>query len=104
MKGFVLAVFAATVLANGWLPKGLSQSGNSDVMQQVAYVGAPGVQPISGWHCPSTHIIKGNFTPSSGERCIYHVPGGAFYDKTKPEKCYGSHQDAIADGCRQSRR
>ncbi len=104
MKGFVLAVFAAIVLASGWLPKGLSQPGKTEVMQQAAYVAAPGVDPISAWQCPSTHIIKGNFTPSSGERCIFHAPGGDFYDKTKPEKCYVSHQDAIADGCRQSKR
>ena len=42
-------------------------------MRQIAYVGAPGIEPISAWQCPSTHIIKGKFTPSSGERCIYHV-------------------------------
>jgi hypothetical protein len=32
---------------------------------------APQARPISALECPSTHIIKGNFTPSSGERCIY---------------------------------
>jgi hypothetical protein len=104
VKGFILAVFAAAALASGWLPKGLSQSRTAVPTQQVAQQVFPGVEPISAWQCPSTHIIKGNFTPSSGERCIFHVPGGAFYDNTKPEKCYVSHQDAIADGCRQSRR
>lgn len=105
MKGFVLAVFVAMALASGGLPKGFSQSSRGDVStQQIAQMVYPGIEPISAWQCPSTHIIKGNFTPSSGERCIYHVPGGAFYDKTKPEKCYVSHQDAIADGCRRSKR
>lgn len=105
MKGFVLAVFVAMALASGGLPKVFSQSSRGDVStQQIAQLVYPGIEPISAWQCPSTHIIKGNFTPSSGERCIYHVPGGAFYDKTKPEKCYVSHQDAIADGCRRSKR
>jgi hypothetical protein len=98
-------LFAAMVFASGGLPKGFSQSGKTEVStQQIAQLVFPGVEPISPWHCPSTHIIKGNFTPSNGERCIYHVPAGAFYDKTKPEKCYVSHQDAVADGCRESKR
>ena len=63
-----------------------------------------GVVPISAWECPSTHRIKGNFTTYSGERCIYHVPGGRFYDKTKPERCYATPGDAKADGCRASKR
>jgi hypothetical protein len=63
-----------------------------------------GVSPVSGWLCPSTHPIKGNFTTYNGERCIFDVPGGQFYDKTKPEMCYASPADAIADGCRASLR
>jgi hypothetical protein len=104
MRAFILVVFAAAALATGSLPKGFSQSGKTEVStQQVAQRVFPGAEPISAWQCPSTHIIKGNFTPTSGERCIYHVPGGRFYDKTKPERCYVSHQDAVADGCRQSK-
>jgi len=53
---------------------------------------------------PNKSPIKGNFTTYSGERCIFHSPGGKFYEKTKPEKCYTSPPDAIADGCRASRR
>lgn len=62
-----------------------------------------GVSP-AGWQCPATHPIKGNFTTYSGERCIYHVPGGQFYEKTKPEICYANPRDAVADGCRASLR
>jgi hypothetical protein len=47
------------------------------------------------WTCPLTHPIKGNFTTYSGERCIYHMKGGQFYGKTKPERCYAT-EDA---GC-----
>ncbi len=64
----------------------------------------PGVPPESAWECPRTHPIKGNFTTYSGERCIYHVPGGYFYGKTKPERCYTTEGDAVKDGCRRSKR
>lgn len=64
----------------------------------------PGVPPESAWQCPVTHPIKGNFTTHSGERCIYHVPGGQFYSRTKPERCYAAEQDAVKDGCRRSKR
>ena len=66
--------------------------------------GKYGVPPKDAWTCPTTHPIKGNFTTSSGERCIYHVPGGQFYDKTKPERCYATETEARQDGCRRSGR
>lgn len=67
-------------------------------------VGTLGVPPESAWHCPKDQPVKGNFTTQSGEPCIYHVPGGAFYEKTKPERCYATEDDARADGCRKSSR
>jgi hypothetical protein len=63
-----------------------------------------GVPPQSAWSCPLTHPIKGNFTTHSGEPCIYHVPGGEFYDKTKPERCYLNEAEAVQGGCRRSMR
>jgi hypothetical protein len=62
------------------------------------------VPPQDAWNCPITHTIKGNFTTYSGERCIYHVPGGQFYGKTKPERCYTTEAAAVKDGCRRSKR
>ncbi len=62
------------------------------------------VAPITPYQCPNSHPIKGNFTTYSGERCIYHVPGGQFYSRTKPEACYVTPADAVADGCRASLR
>jgi hypothetical protein len=64
----------------------------------------PGVPPKDAWTCPLTHPIKGNFTTSSGERCIYHMKGGQYYGKTKPERCYATEADAVKDGCRRSKR
>ena len=63
-----------------------------------------GTTPKDAWACPLSHPIKGNFTTYSGERCIYHVSGGGFYDKTKPERCYATEADARMDGCRRSKR
>jgi len=48
----------------------------------------PGVEPKDTWTCPVSHPIKGNFRTYSGERCIFHMRGGKFYEKTKPERCY----------------
>jgi len=63
-----------------------------------------GVLPQDAWTCPLTHPIKGNFTTYSGEQCIYHMRGGHFYEKTKPERCYATEADAVKDGCRRSKR
>lgn len=52
------------------------------------------VPPVDG-ACPDGYPIKAN--ANSG---IYHVPGGRFYDRTVPERCYASTADAEADGYR----
>ena len=64
----------------------------------------PGAPPQDAWTCPLAYPIKGNFTTYSGERCIYHMKGGQFYAKTKPERCYATEGDAVKDGCRRSKR
>ena len=62
---------------------------------------APGDAPNGGWvapvdgACPPGYPIKAN--ANSG---IYHVPGGRFYDRTVPERCYANTADAEADGYR----
>lgn len=65
--------------------------------------GTHGVMPIDEWNCPDTHPIKGNINVQKGTM-IFHLPGGAYYTRTKPEKCYATEQDAIADGFRKSKR
>ena len=64
----------------------------------------PGVPPQDVWTCPLTHPIKGNFSTYSGEPCIYHMKGGQFYGKTKPERCFSTEEDAVKDGCRRLKR
>ena len=48
--------------------------------------------------CPDGFPIKAK--DSSG---IFHVPGGRFYDRTKPDRCYPDASSAAADGYRQSK-
>ncbi|GAA2074591.1 hypothetical protein GCM10009725_03980 [Aeromicrobium tamlense] len=55
--------------------------------------------PVSEWDCPSSHPIKGN-----ASSMIYHVPGGAYYDRTKPEECFATEGAAKAAGYRKSQR
>ena len=35
-----------------------------------------------------------------GSSGIYHLPGGRFYDRTRPERCYVDPAAAEADGYR----
>ena len=52
------------------------------------------VEPVDG-ECPEGYPIKAN--DNSG---IFHVPGGRFYGRTVPERCYATAEGAIADGYR----
>jgi hypothetical protein len=48
--------------------------------------------------CPDGFPVKAN--DKSG---IFHVPGGRFYERTKPERCYPDAVSAVADGYRQAK-
>jgi hypothetical protein len=63
---------------------------------------AGGSVPGSGYSCPAGYPIKGNLTTYNGDR-IYHVPGGQYYDSTKPEQCFATEVDALAAGYRRSK-
>lgn len=56
---------------------------------------APWVEPGDDGACPRTHPVKAKMR--SG---IYHVPGGASYDRTRPDRCYVDAAAAEADGLR----
>jgi hypothetical protein len=53
--------------------------------------------PADG-RCPDGYPIKAN-----AKSRIYHVPGGRSYDRTVPERCYASTEDAEADGYRRAK-
>ena len=52
------------------------------------------VPPVDG-QCPDGYPIKANDSSR-----IFHVPGGRFYDRTIPERCYAEAEAALADGYR----
>lgn len=52
--------------------------------------------------CPAGKSVKGNVN-RRGEK-IFHVPGGAFYDRTRPEECFRDRGDAERAGYRASQR
>lgn len=85
-------------------PQAAAQIKPSPAAEAQQPQGRPGVPPQDASTCPLTYPIKGNFTTSSSERCIYHMQGGDFFGKTKPERCYATEADAVRDGCRRSKR
>jgi hypothetical protein len=52
------------------------------------------VEAVDG-ACPVSHPVK--VKVGSG---IYHLPGGRFYERTRPERCYADAAAAEADGYR----
>jgi len=69
-------------------------------VQRATEAGVATVAPIDGI-CPASHPIKGNHS-SSGD-FIYHLPGGRFYERTRPEVCFASEQEAQTAGFRAPR-
>lgn len=55
------------------------------------------VTPVDG-ACPPGYPVKAN--ERSG---IYHVPGGRFYERTRPDRCYAEAAAAEADGYRRAK-
>jgi len=83
-----------------WPPINLDDSQELDTKMTEPTDGSP-VEPRS-WvtcdasgDCPSSHPIKAK--DGSG---LYHVPGGNAYERTIPDRCYSSAEDAEADGYR----
>ncbi|MDQ1357460.1 MAG: hypothetical protein QOG44_1833 [Acidimicrobiaceae bacterium] len=67
---------------------------------QTETVQAPAawLAPADG-ECPPTHVIKAK--EASG---IYHLPGMANYNRTKPDRCYAEESAAEADGFTKAKR
>lgn len=59
---------------------------------------SPWVLPVAG-RCPESHPVKGNASSR-----IYHRPGGFYYERTRPERCYCDEAAAQADGMRPAKR
>ena len=56
------------------------------------------IEPNDG-ACPTSHPVKAKLT--SG---IFHVPGGANYARTQPDRCYATSEAAETDGLRPAKR
>jgi hypothetical protein len=56
------------------------------------------VEPVEG-ACPTSHPVKAKLTSM-----IFHLPGMANYERTKPDRCYLDARTAEADGLRPSKR
>lgn len=69
-------------------PGGADRPGAGPVGAAGAWVPAPGDGSV-----PASHPVKAKL--ASG---IYHVPGGASYGRTRPDRCYASAEAATADG------
>src|SRR4051812_10677570 len=62
-------------------------------LEAHAEVGAAWLEAYGDMSAPAGHLVKAKL--SSG---IYHVPGGAMYDRTKPDRWYADAAAAEADG------
>lgn len=56
-------------------------------------------EPEDDGTCPASHPVKAKL--GSG---VFHLPGMANYDRTKPDRCYPDETAAEADGLRQAKR
>ena len=59
---------------------------------------SPWLEPADSGACPAHHPVKAKL--ASG---IFHVPGGANYARTIPDRCYLSPEAAESDGLRASK-
>jgi hypothetical protein len=67
-----------------------------EVTTEVA--SAAWVPPVDG-ECPAGYPIKAKHGSS-----VFHVPGGASYERTRPDRCYRDPAAAEADGLRAAKR
>lgn len=65
---------------------------------QPATPGVAWVEPDDGL-CPSSHPIKAKL--SSG---LFHMPGMAFYNRTRADRCYADEESAVQDGLTRAKR
>ncbi len=79
-------------------PNPLAPSTAPGVATAVSVGASDGWLPPVDGECPVGHPVK--VSERSG---IYHVPGGRFYERLKPDRCYATAAAAEADGYRASK-
>lgn len=91
-----------TAEAEGQVQAAVTEEAAKDPEPQQQ-AGAQKEQVKSKPHPPSGVCgIKGNIS-AKGDK-IYHIPGGAFFDRVKPEQCFSTETEAKAAGFRKSSR
>jgi len=73
------------------------------IARDPRYTAPKGVKPIDEWRCSKTHPIKTDMNLRTGAK-IYHLPGDASYNNTKPQRCFATEKDAMAEGFRRAKR
>jgi len=67
------------------------------LMVGCAHISNPPAPPVPfSTDCPDTHLIKGNITDEG--RKIFHTPRSPWYERTNPEVCFRSIEDASDAG------
>jgi hypothetical protein len=100
LAGAAYALFRALASRAGPSPVGAWQAQPFPFPPQpVIDAPTPWVDAAEGGTCPAHHPVKAKLT--SG---IFHLPGGANYDRTRADRCYVSAEAAEAEGLRASKR
>lgn len=76
-------------------PRAPNETATADTAGDELGTGSGWVSPGDDGSCPPSHPVKAK--ESSG---IYHVEGGASYERTNADRCYLSPTTAEADGYR----
>ena len=68
------------------------------VRKQGSRRAQPWVEPV-GIDCPASHPVKAKLASM-----LYHLPGMAAYNRTRPDRCYADADTAEADGFTRAKR
>jgi hypothetical protein len=99
LRDWLLVAAAVAIVLIGLSLVGLAYLSRGQPDARLGLTPTSGRAAPNGMACPASQPVKGN-RPSM----IYHLPGGEFYDVTRPEDCFGSPADAEAAGFRRSAR
>jgi len=95
--GFGAGSFSKTIRRDSYKPQ-TNYTTNSAQKPAPAPTQAPAkpVVAVSSSTAATSCIVKGNI--SSAGKKIYHVQGGTFYARVKPEQCFNTEAEALAAG------
>ena len=80
-------------------PSGTTTPATPARARRVRKAGARRVRVVEPWveavdkACPTTHPVKAKLSSM-----LYHLPGMAAYNRTRPDRCYVDGESAEADG------